>query len=94
MCWRFLHLWKRQVQGCLFVGMNNAQAGINLGKLACSLLGWKITVVSSDFRIHESPLKASRYLQIPSTSVADFLQEDDLRRGDLYLKVKVAGCDL
>lgn len=39
-------------------------------------------------------MKASKGLQSPSTSMTDLLPEGDLQRGDLCLKVEIAGWDL
>lgn len=38
----------------MFVGVNDAEAGVSLGKLVCSVLARK-SVVSSDLKTHESP---------------------------------------
>lgn len=80
----------------MFVGVNNAEAGVSLGKLVCSVVArksqWSL-LTSKPMKAHHL-MRASRCLQILSTSIASFLQESDLQSGDLYLKVEIARCDL
>lgn len=78
------------------VGVKDTQAGISLGELVCSLLARKsqwFLLTSEPMKAHHL-MRASRCLQILSTSIADFLQEGDLQSGDLYLKVEIARHDL